>query len=220
MPGPSKQGVALHGPSDSILLALKTEGAQTAAALAESLKVSRQAIRQQLERLRAEGLVAYVAEKGRVGRPGYVWGLSSAGHATFPDGHAEALVGLIAAVKTQFGEAALDTLIDRRQAGVVTAYREAMSEVSGLSAVVARLAELRTAEGYMATLIHEPDGSVILIENHCPICAAATHCQGFCRAELEMFRNLLGDYAEVVRVEHLLSNARRCAYKIRPIRSA
>jgi predicted ArsR family transcriptional regulator len=26
-----------------------------------------------------------------------------------------------------------------------------------------------------------------LIENHCPICAAATECQGFCRAELSNF---------------------------------
>lgn len=69
-----------------------------------------------------------------------------------------------------------------------------------------------------------PEGPMLAVFSTCrdfiPICAAATHCQGFCRAELEMFRNLLGDYAEVVRVEHLLSNARRCAYKIRPIRSA
>ena len=37
---------------------------------------------------------------------------------------------------------------------------------------VARLAELRTAEGYMVECRREGDGFV-LAENHCPICAAA-----------------------------------------------
>lgn len=48
------------------------------------------------------------------------------------------------------------------------------------------------------------------------ICAAATSCQGFCRSELSMFRDLLGPEADVERTEHLLQGARRCAYLIRP----
>jgi len=31
----------------------------------------------------------------------------------------------------------------------------------------------------MAEFEAEPDGSFLLIENHCPICAAAKTCQGF-----------------------------------------
>jgi predicted ArsR family transcriptional regulator len=38
-----------------------------------------------------------------------------------------------------------------------------------------------------------------LIENHCPICAAATECQGFCRAELSNFQSLLGNEYTVER---------------------
>ncbi|MGE8096813.1 hypothetical protein [Pseudomonas fluorescens] len=55
----------------------------------------------------------------------------------------------------------------------------------------------------------------MLIENHCPICAAATACQGFCRAELNVFEQVL--QARVERVEHILMNARRCAYRITPV---
>jgi len=54
----------------------------------------------------------------------------------------------------------------------------------------------------------------LLLEHHCPICAAATACQGFCRSELEIFRDALGRDAVVERVEHLLAGARRCAYRI------
>lgn len=54
----------------------------------------------------------------------------------------------------------------------------------------------------------------MLVENHCPICAAATACAGFCRSELETFRAVLS--AEVERSEHILAGARRCAYRITP----
>ncbi|ARO29186.1 transcriptional regulator domain-containing protein [Rhizobium sp. NXC14] len=42
--------------------------------------------------------------------------------------------------------------------------------------------------------------------------AAATACAGFCRSELETFRAVLG--ADVERSEHILTGARRCAYRI------
>lgn len=82
---------------------------------------------------------------------------------------------------------------------------------------VARLAELRTREGYMAAWTEEADGSFLLVESHCPICAAATVCQGFCRSELDIFRTVLGPDARVERSEHLLAGARRCAYRIEPV---
>jgi predicted ArsR family transcriptional regulator len=40
----------------------------------------------------------------------------------------------------------------------------------------------------MAEVKTQADGSCLLIENHCPICAAAEACQGFCRSELEVFQ--------------------------------
>ena len=66
----------------------------------------------------------------------------------------------------------------------------------------------------MADSWQEEDGSLMLVENHCPICAAATACAGFCRSELETFRSVLS--AKVERSEHILLGARRCAYRITP----
>ena len=76
-----------------------------------------------------------------------------------------------------------------------------------------KLAKLRVEEGYMAESRPAPDGSLLLIENHCPVCAAARACQGLCRSELEIFRALLPG-ASVERVDHILAGARRCAYRI------
>ncbi|HCH71276.1 MAG TPA: MarR family transcriptional regulator, partial [Ochrobactrum sp.] len=74
------------------------------------------------------------------------------------------------------------------------------------------LAAFRSAEGYMADAEKQEDGSWLFIENHCPICAAADACQGFCRAELQVFRAVLGPDVSVNRTEHILAGARRCAY--------
>jgi len=78
-----------------------------------------------------------------------------------------------------------------------------------------RLVDLRAGEGYMAECREEPGGGWLLVENHCPIRAAARECQGLCRSELELFRAVLGKRAVVERVDHVLAGARRCAYRVR-----
>jgi predicted ArsR family transcriptional regulator len=56
----------------------------------------------------------------------------------------------------------------------------------------------------------------VLVENHCPICVAAKTCQGYCRAELDTFRAVLGPDAKVERTEHIVQGDRRCAYRVSP----
>lgn len=91
-----------------------------------------------------------------------------------------------------------------------------MENAEGLQEKIERLVAIRNQEGYMAQYSVQEDGSILFIENHCPICAAATVCQGFCRAELKLFREIL--QAEVERTEYILNGARRCAYRITPLK--
>ena len=80
---------------------------------------------------------------------------------------------------------------------------------------LARLVGLRSAEGYMAECLARRRRAYVIAENHCPICAAATACQGFCRSELALFAHLLAP-ARVERSEHVLAGSRRCAYVVTP----
>jgi hypothetical protein len=57
---------------------------------------------------------------------------------------------------------------------------------------------------------------MLLLEHHCPICDAASTCQGLCRTELELFQEALGDDVTVTRTQHVLSGDLRCAYRISP----
>nr|MDJ0635647.1 hypothetical protein [Xenococcaceae cyanobacterium MO_188.B29] len=58
------------------------------------------------------------------------------------------------------------------------------------------------------------DGSFLLIENHCPICAAAIACTGLCQREQEIFQTVLGENIDIARTEHIVAGERRCVYRI------
>jgi predicted ArsR family transcriptional regulator len=198
---------------DRILVLLKTRGPQTAADLGTALGITGEAARQQLVRLAADGLVEAASQPRGVGRPAQVWGLTDKGHARFPDTHAELTVQLLQAIRSQLGEEALDRLIAARAAESLAGYTTALEGAADLGERVRRLAEARTREGYMAECQRTEEG-YLLVENHCPICTAATACQGFCRAERDVFQEVLGDGVSVERTEHIVGGDRRCAYRI------
>lgn len=204
-----------RSPAERVLMALKMHGALSAAAVGAKLGTTGEAARQQLARLADDGLVVATSMAKGVGRPTQSWSLTPAAQLRFPDTHAALTVQLLGIVRSSLGEAALDTLISIREAETRVAYETVLADQASLRDKVAALAGLRSLEGYMADWREEPDGSLVLVENHCPICAAAIACQGFCRAELDVFRTVLGAGTEVVRTEHIVSGGRRCSYAIR-----
>ena len=107
----------------------------------------------------------------------------------------------------------LDRLVEARAADSLANYNTALEGTADLGERVTRLAEARTREGYMAEARRDGKG-FLLVENHCPICAAATACQGFCRAERDVFEKALGPGVSVERNEHIVGGDRRCAYRI------
>jgi len=206
-----------RNPAERVLMALKMQGSLSASALGDQLGTSGEAARQQLVRLAEEGLVEARSSAAGVGRPTQLWSLTPASQSRFPDTHAALTVQLLDIVRSQLGDAALDEIIAVREADTKRAYHAAVAPALDLKSRVAALADLRSQEGYMAAWTEQPDGSMLLIENHCPICAAATACQGFCRAELEVFRSVLGPDVSVERQDHIVSGGRRCTYSIKAI---
>jgi predicted ArsR family transcriptional regulator len=203
--------------AERILFLLKTRGPLTAAALAKALRITPMGARQHLARLADENLVAHLDERAGVGRPKRYWRLTEKASARFPDSHAQMTVELLTAARSVFGAAGLDRLIAEREGETLARYKQAMRGARSLVDRAKKLAGLRGEEGYMAECVPAADGSILLVENHCPVCAAARACQGLCRSELEIFRTLLPG-ASVERVDHVLAGARRCAYRIEPRR--
>ncbi len=202
--------------ADTILNLLKMHGPQTAKGLGGRLGMSAEGARQHLAKLRDSGLVVHADAREEVGRPKRYWRLSEAGHGRFPDSHAQLTLDLLNAMRGEFGDDGIDRLIGARERQMLAAYQSRLDGKPELKDRVGALAKARSEEGYMAECIDD-NGGFLLIENHCPICAAATECQNFCRSELEIFQQVLGPDATVERSEHLLAGARRCVYRITPV---
>lgn len=205
-----------RSPADRLLMELKMRGPQSSVALGGRLGITGEAARQQLLRLEDQGLVTSAAQVRGVGRPMAMWHLTEAAQRRFPDTHAQLTVDLLGTMRSELGQEAVDVVIQARERATRAAYHEALAACETVPERVAGLAAIRAKEGYMAEWSAEPDGSYLLVENHCPICAAAAACQDFCRAELSVFREVLGNDVDVQREEHILAGARRCAYRITP----
>lgn len=209
---------ALPASRAAVLDLLKREGPLSADDLAVRLEVTPVAVRQHLAALEDDGLVipapAEAGAKPRSrGRPLTRWQASQAADAYFPDSHSLLAADLLGQMKKAFGEDGLDRLLALRTKDQAKSYGAAMAGAKSFKARLEALAHIRAREGYMPEL--KRDGrDWLFIENHCPICAAASLCQGLCREELALFRRLLGPGVTVVRTDHVLAGARRCAYRI------
>src|SRR5215469_8192080 len=137
-------------PSDNssrLLYTLKSRGPQATSALARALGITAVGIRQHLARLHAEGLVAFDDQAGEIGRPKRFWRLTAKGHGRFPDTHGDLTVNLIGAIRSVFGDAGMDRLIEERQQAAMATYRRALEPCSNLEDRVRTVARLRTEEG-------------------------------------------------------------------------
>ncbi len=199
---------------DRILRFLKFRGPQTADDVARHLGISIPGVRKHLVGMLERNLLTSFDESAGVGRPRRFWALAEAANARFPDTHAVLTVELIAAMRALFGRQGLDDLIGERERQTLARYREALAGIADHEGRIDRLAQLRHAEGYMAEWSRDGERGWLLVENHCPICAAARACQNFCRSELDVFRAALGPGLSVERAEHLLGGSRRCTYRI------
>ena len=199
--------------TNRFLMLLKTRGALTASAIAQELGMTKEGARLQLLKYTEEGLIEAANESGGVGRPKQFFSLTASGHDKFPDTHAELTVKLINTIRNTLGDNALQSIMDANEQTGRDKYMLELAAFDTLEERIAKLTEIRSREGYMAEYSKDEDG-YLFVENHCPICAAATSCQGFCSGELNVFRFVLGEKVAINRLDHIVSGDRRCSYRI------
>jgi predicted ArsR family transcriptional regulator len=201
---------------DKFLKLLKTRGPQSSSELASELGITAEGARFQLTRMTEEGLVEVTNSSKGVGRPTQVWKLTAKGNEHFPDKHGVFSDQLLESMQELLEPQQMSAIINLREKKANGKYLEALKDIPKLEEKIARLAELRNSDGYLAEWDKE-EGGFILIENHCPICAAAQRCTDLCEAEMNTFKEIFGESVSVERVDHIIAGARRCAYRIKMI---
>ena len=204
----------LSGAKRRIIERLKRVESTTAPELATEFGLTDTAIRQHLEALEVAELVErVVAPSSGRGRPPVHWRLAPAASSLFADRHSDLTVELIASIRSALGEEALERVVRTRAERQLASYQGALDGATTLKDRVRIIAELRSAEGYLAEAVEGP-GYITLVEHHCPIRGAAASCAGLCSAELDLFQKALGADTIIAREQHLLQGDQRCVYRI------
>jgi predicted ArsR family transcriptional regulator len=193
-------------PRPSVLDLLKVHGPSDVPALARRRGVNRTAVREQLNALEREGLVARrVVRRGRRGRPSHVYELTAKADALFPQAYGPLALSLLRQIRETEGDGKIDRLLERRTRELAKEYR---ARLEGLPPARRwkELARIRAEEGYMA---RPCTGG--FSEHHCPIAAIAKEFPQVCRQEKVLFERVLGGALE--RTEHLASGDKACSYR-------
>jgi predicted ArsR family transcriptional regulator len=152
---------------DAILFQLKSLGEAQAEMLARRLGISVQAVRQRLERLLTENLVAFSDHAHGRGQPRRLWSLAPGTASLFPDTHAQLTVDLIGTIRGELGETALAKLLERRREQITAFYRKRLAREPDIARKLMTLADMRSAEGYLARVEALANEGFLLVEDHC-----------------------------------------------------
>ncbi len=199
-----------------LLTALKHAGEATADELAAQLGVTVSAVRQQLEGLAADGLVAWRPQARGRGRPTHLYRLTRAAEPLFPKaygGLTTELLGYVADADPNL----VDDIFDRRRQRRYQDARARLAKVGPeFDSRVAELARILDEDGYLASWEALPDGSFRIVEHNCAVLDVAERDGQACSSEMAFLREALPD-ARIERVSHMIAGAHSCAYKVTPL---
>lgn len=207
--GSTKQDILQH---------IFKNGQATAHELAEVLDISPQATRRHLKELGADELVYHEAVQNGMGRPQYVYQLTQKGRDQLPDDYGDFAVSFLNTLAETAGEEQVQAVLEKQWQRKAQSYREQIGEGS-LEERIAKLVQLRQAEGYMAEYQpleesqHPDQPQYLLFEHNCAIFSIAESYPSVCSHELNMFCAILPD-CTVERTHWLYHGEHRCGYLI------
>jgi len=204
----------MNSTQEHILLTIKLKGPQNVSDLAKIAGITKEGMRQQLEKLEKEGYILFKSVSKGVGRPTILYDLDKKGRTQFPDAHTGLAVQLLESISAVLGQEAINQVVAYKQKNDLMKYANALEGQKTIQGKLENLTAIRSNEGYMAEWGENTDG-YFFIENNCPICTAAMKCDGFCQAELQNIQKLLGEKIQVERTDHAVKGDRRCTYTIK-----
>jgi DeoR family transcriptional regulator, suf operon transcriptional repressor len=196
-----------------ILEAIKRHGEARAEEIASGLGISVQGIRQHLTALERDGLIGHHERRDGLGRPKYLFTLTSEGDALFPRNYAELTNELLEYVSDEDPQL-LDRIFDRRAMRRLEQARERTVGAT-FAEKVATIADILDEDGYLAEFVQREDGSYVITEHNCAVLSVAMRYGHACGSELAFLQDAMPE-AEVTRIAHRIAGGHVCAYLVKP----
>ena len=195
-------------------LLLERKNGRTVEDLARSLYVSRNAVRQHLTSLLAEGLVKKGSTQATAGRPEQLYVLSTAGHESFPRKYSWFSELLLDSLKAEEGEGALIARFEKLGKQVGTQLQHAHHSSENASERVKQLATIMHDLGYEAKPIETSGRQLPMIEaTNCVFHHLADRFPEICHFDLALLSTFVG--GTVVHDECIVRGGHLCRFKFR-----
>jgi len=198
----------------AILLALKRQGPATIAQLADELRLTGEAVRQQLLQLQREGWVesriSRSPERGRTGRPATSYSLTDAGDHLFPKHYDELNVAMFDAIADELGPDALKKIL-ARLADTKVSLNEGLLRGMNLAQRVQALKDWYLKDDPHMEVEQTEDG-FRMIERNCPYINTAMNRPSLCSVSVNALSKLLG--VRVEREEKFQNGNGRCIFRV------
>lgn len=202
-----------HDTKNDILQHLLKSGEVTAQDFAEKLDISPQAIRKHLKDLETEGLIYHTAEQLGMGRPQFIYALTTAGRDRFPDSYNQFAVNFLDTLIDTLGKEQVSEVLHKQWQRKAESYKLQLGAGS-VQHKLEKLAEIRRAEGYVTEWFPvENTQNFVFTEYNCAIAHVAESFPSVCGHELEMFATVLD--CPVERTHWMVNGEHRCGYLIR-----
>lgn len=193
-----------------ILEVLKRRGQATLRELVQEIGLSPVTLRAHIMVLERDGYVRARERRGAVGRPFYVYYLTTKAQNLFPQAYDFLCSLTFSAMKATANSETLDLFLKNMAKAWADLYRERL-EGKSLEERVAEAARIRDEEGAMASW-ERVDGGYLIRLQHCPLYCVARDHRETCSVELMSLQEMVG--APLRRVEWLQEGGNGCAYYV------
>ena len=192
---------------------IRRHGETTVRDLGGLLDLTPTGIRQHLSILERDGLVAVRDIRGRVGRPAFVYSLTPAGDALFPNRYDELSNHLLDEIRAIAASKGLQSVLMRVAERNAEPYEAGLRDLP-LAQRVDEATRLINERGSVTDSRSNNAEEYLINQYTCPFPNVARAHSGVCALGVEFVRRLTGGDARIVR--SLLPGDRCCTYRVRP----
>jgi predicted ArsR family transcriptional regulator len=200
-----------HPTKDSIIELLKKRGSMTVDELSKELNITPMAIRQHLRYLEKRDFVEYIEEKQSVGRPTFLYRLTSKANDLFPKPYRDFIMHTFKDIEKNDGRKKVDDIFRWRKERLMQQRGAALADKKIFRDKVYALRDILETEGYFAE-IEETDGSYKLRQFNCPTSEIGLDYREACNYELQLYKELLRN--NVTRSQCIAEGNNSCTYII------
>jgi predicted ArsR family transcriptional regulator len=194
-----------------IVMLLKKQKSMSVAEISRAISITPMAVRQHLISLEKRGMITYSPKKYGIGRPVFLYSLTSKALDIFPKAYADFVKEMLVLVEKSDGRKKIDRLFQMRKE---LQLQESIKAIEGRSSIddkLSALMELLDEEGYMVEFENK-DGAYVMKQFNCILPAIASDYPEACKYELQLYRELLG--LQVTRIQCQADGDPTCIYNI------